>query len=46
MVHGAGEVLVEEKRYAVRLAEAAMGEADAVGLNELRCSGVVIVLGH
>jgi hypothetical protein len=41
MVHAAGEVLVEDKRYAVRLAEATTGEADAVGLHELRRHGLV-----
>jgi hypothetical protein len=45
MVHRAGEVLVENQGYAVRLAETVIGEADAVGL-ELRRRGLVIVLGH
>src|SRR5205085_7805317 len=36
-----GEVLVEDERYAVRLAKAAIGKADAVGLDELRRRGVV-----
>ena len=46
VVHGAGEVLVEDERHAGRLAEAAIGEADAVGLDELRRRGLVTVLGH
>ena len=41
MVHGAGIVLVEDERYAVRLAEAAIGETNAVGLGELRRRGLV-----
>src|SRR5258707_931046 len=36
MVHPPSEVLVENERYAVRLTEATIGEADAVGLDELR----------
>jgi hypothetical protein len=46
MVHGAGEVLIEDERHAVRLAEAAIGEADTVGLGELRRCGLVAMLGH
>ena len=46
MVHGAGIVLVEDERHAARLAEAAIGEADAVGLDELRRRGLVGVLGR
>src|ERR1700674_4168262 len=34
-------MLVENERYAVRLAEATIGEADAVGLDELRRRGLV-----
>src|SRR6266849_7430953 len=41
MVHRPGEVLVENERYAVRPAEATIGEADAVGLDELRRRGLV-----
>src|SRR5882762_1776376 len=41
MVHGAGEVLVEDERHAARFAEAAIGEADAVGLDEPRRRGLV-----
>jgi hypothetical protein len=43
MVHSAGEVLVEDERYAGDIAKAAIGEADAVGLDELRRRGLVIV---
>ncbi len=46
MVHGAGEVLVEDERDAGCIAKAAIGEADAVGFNELRRRGLVSVLGH
>jgi hypothetical protein len=46
MVHSAGEVLVEDERYAGRIAKAAIGEADAVSFDELRRRGLVIVLGH
>src|ERR1700726_4518050 len=35
MVHRPGEVLVENERYAVRPAEATIGEADPVSLDEL-----------
>ena len=45
MVHGAGIVLVEDQRDAVRLAEAAIGEADTVDLGELCWRGLVRVLG-
>src|ERR1700730_10223885 len=41
MVHRTGEVLVENERYAVPLAEAAIGKADAVGLDELGRRGLV-----
>src|ERR1700692_3859933 len=41
MVHRPGEVVVENERYAVRLAEAAPGEADPVGFDELRRRGLV-----
>jgi hypothetical protein len=46
IVHSPGIVLIEDERHAVRLAEAAIGEADAVGLGELRRRGLVRVLGH
>src|ERR1700688_3865467 len=36
MVHRPGEVVVENERYAVRLSEAAIGEPDTVGFDELR----------
>src|SRR6202043_765978 len=41
MVHGAGEVLVEDERHARCIAKAAIGEADAVGFDELRRRGLV-----
>jgi hypothetical protein len=41
MVHRPGEVLVENERYAARFTEATIGEADAVGLDELRRRGLV-----
>src|SRR6266403_5066525 len=43
MVHCPSEVLVENERHAVRLAEVAIGEADAVGLDELRRRGLVVM---
>ena len=46
MVHGAAEMDVHDDRHAARLAEAAIGEADAVGLDELGRGGVVGVGGH
>jgi hypothetical protein len=46
MVHGAGEVLVEDQRCTGRIAKAAIGKADAVGFDELRRYGLVIVLRH
>jgi hypothetical protein len=46
MVHGAHEMHVEDEWEAARLAEAAVGEADAIGLDELRRRGLVTVLGH
>jgi hypothetical protein len=46
MIHRAGIVLVENERQSVRLAEAAIGEADAIGLDELRRCGLMGVLGH
>jgi hypothetical protein len=39
-------MLVEDERHPAGLAETAIGETDAVGLDELRWSGLVIVLGH
>jgi hypothetical protein len=41
MVYGAGEVLVEDERHAARFAKPAIGEADAVGFDELRRRGLV-----
>src|SRR5258706_4209054 len=41
MVHGAGEVLVENERHSAGFAEASIGEADSVGLDELRRRGLV-----
>jgi hypothetical protein len=46
MVHGAGEVLVEDERRTGWIAKAAIGKADAVGFDELRRRGLVTVLGH
>jgi hypothetical protein len=39
-------MLVEDERRAAGLAEAAIGETDPVGLDELRWGGLVIVLSH
>src|SRR5260370_23194886 len=41
MVHRSREVLVENERHPARLPEAAIGEADAVGLDKLRWCGLV-----
>src|SRR6266403_5879422 len=41
MVHGAGEVLVEDEWHAAGLAKAAIGKADAVRFDELRRRGLV-----
>src|SRR5229473_2505615 len=41
MVHRPGEVLVENERHTTGFAEASIGEADAVGLDELRRDGLV-----
>src|ERR1700719_4479738 len=41
MVHGAGEVLVEDERDAGCIAKAAIGKADAVRFDELRRRGLV-----
>jgi hypothetical protein len=46
MVHGAGKVLVEDERHAGCIAKTAIGKADAIGFDELRRRGLVIVLGH
>ena len=46
IIHRPAEMLVEDERCAARLAEAAIGETDAVGLDELRWRGLVRVLGH
>jgi hypothetical protein len=37
MIHRAGEVLVEDQGYAAGLAETAIGEANAAGLDERFC---------
>jgi hypothetical protein len=39
-------MLVEDERRPAGLAETAIGETDAVGLDELRWRGLVIVRGH
>src|SRR6202030_150822 len=41
IIHGAEVVLVEDERHAVGFAKAAIGKADAVGLNELCRRGLV-----
>ena len=41
MVHGAGEVLVEDERRGTRFAEATIGKADTVSFDELRRRGLV-----
>src|ERR1700722_12082764 len=47
IIHGADVVLVEDDRHTAGLAEAAIGEADAVGLYELcRCGLVCVVIHH
>src|SRR5258706_2672675 len=46
MVHGAREVLVEYDRDAAGLAETTVGEADAVGFDELGWSGLMGMRGH
>jgi hypothetical protein len=46
MVHGAGEVLIEDERQAGWIAKAAIGKADAISFDELRRRGLVIMLGH
>src|SRR5271165_6394398 len=46
MVHRAGKVLVEDQRHAVRLTEATIGEANAIGLDELRRRGLMGICGH
>ena len=46
MVHGPGVVLVEDERYAVWLAEPAIGEADTVGLNVLGWGSLVRVVHY
>src|SRR6266852_3816581 len=46
MVHGAGEMHVEDERHARGLAETAIGEADALGLDELRGCGLMGVSRH
>jgi hypothetical protein len=39
-------MLIEDERHAAGLAEAAIGETNAVGFDELRRCGVVILLDH
>ena len=46
MVHGAHEMHVEDQWRAARLAEAAIGKADAVSLDKLRRRGLVSVIVH
>ena len=46
MVHGAGEVLIEDQRHLAGFAESAISEADSIGLYELCRRGLVAVLGH
>jgi hypothetical protein len=46
IIHGPAEMLVEDERRAAGLAETAIGETDSVSLDELRRSGLVIVLDH
>ena len=46
MVHGAGEVLVEDERQTCWIAKAAIGKADTVGFDELSRHGLVVALGH
>src|SRR3984957_17314953 len=41
IIHGADVVLAEDERHSSGLAEAAIGEADSVGLYELRRRGLV-----
>src|SRR5713101_7670020 len=44
MVHGAGEMHVEDERHARSAAETAIGETDALGLDELRGCGLMSVI--
>jgi hypothetical protein len=46
MVHGAGEMLVENERYAAGLTEAAIGKTDAVSFDKLRRRRLVCVGGQ
>src|SRR5229473_8405167 len=46
MVHGAGKMHVEDERHARGLAETAIGEADALGFDELRGCGLMGVSRH
>src|ERR1700720_901863 len=46
IIHGAEVVLVEDERHSAGLAEAAIGEADVVGLYELCRRGLVCVVIH
>jgi hypothetical protein len=46
VVHGAGEMHVEDERHATRFAEASVSEPNTGRVHELRWRGVVTVLGH
>jgi hypothetical protein len=46
IIHRPAEMLVEDERRPAGLAETAIGETDAVGLDELGWRGLVSVLGH
>src|ERR1700720_1299885 len=46
IIHGADVVLVKDERHASGLAESAIGEADAVGLDELRRRGLMCVVTY
>src|SRR6267143_4734966 len=46
MVHGAAEMHVEDERHARGLAETAIGETDALGLDELRGCGLMGMSRH
>src|SRR6266852_8982280 len=46
VIHSATKMLHDEERHAAGLAESALGEADAVGLDELCRRGLVAVLVH
>src|SRR3989442_12521837 len=46
MLHGAGEMHVEDERHARGLAETAIGETDALGFDELRGCGLMGMSRH